>query len=105
LFSTLDKTTMALWPEVPTGGVPQRMSLACDQADELAALRAIVTATAVSARLSMAFSPAVSLVDGQSGHPSRPLSMPIVAAQLASATKAIDRPWRRLSSSVRAATE
>src|SRR6266508_4786884 len=73
LFRTLDKMTIALWPEVPTGGVPQRMSLACDQADELATPRAEMTANAVSARLSMAFLPPNgSLVDGRSGHPSGP---------------------------------
>ena len=46
---------MALWPVVPTGGTPQRMSLGCcDQADEPAAPIAKMTANAVSARLSMA---------------------------------------------------
>src|SRR6266545_4832400 len=51
----------------------KRMSLACDQADELATPRAEMTANAVSARLSMAFLPPNgSLVDGRSGHPSGP---------------------------------
>ena len=35
LFSRLARTTSALWPAEPTGGVPQRMSFACDQAAEL----------------------------------------------------------------------
>src|SRR5688572_1208073 len=57
LFRMADNTTRALWPEVPTGGVPHLMSLgcACDQADEFTALNAKTTANAVSARLSMAF--------------------------------------------------
>src|SRR5512145_260214 len=84
--------TIALWPEVPTGGVPQRMSLACDQADELAALSAKMTANAVSARLSMAF-PSLgyrSLTGKGDIHPG-PRSMLVVAAHIASMTKASNR--------------
>src|SRR5262245_32044015 len=56
LSRMLDRTTSALWPAVPTGGVPQRMSLGCcDTAGEPARPRTATTANAANARLSMAF--------------------------------------------------
>src|SRR5215207_3407773 len=63
LLRTLDSSTIALWPEVPTGGVPHRMSLGCADADEIAAMSARAPANAFNATLRMmAFLQAVLLV-------------------------------------------
>src|SRR5712691_5436256 len=54
LFRRFARPTMALWPEVPTGGVPHRMSC-CDQAAEVVIPSSAAKAAVVRARLSMAF--------------------------------------------------
>src|SRR5438093_2692708 len=54
LFSRLAKVTSALWPAVPTGGVPQRMSC-CAHAAEFVNPTSIAAAKVVRARWRMAF--------------------------------------------------
>src|SRR3954454_3084652 len=54
LFRMLAKVTIALWPAVPTGGVPQRMSCCAKAAGVVMPIRPATTA-AVRTRLSMAF--------------------------------------------------
>src|SRR5262245_36423481 len=94
LLSTVDRTTSALWPDVPTGGVPQRMSLACDQAGEPAP-NVRMTTKAASARASMRFSPRMlcSLTGIACIHPG-PRSTLVIAwgAILAKKTKAYNQP-------------
>src|SRR4029079_3484665 len=52
LFRRFASATPALWPAVPTGGVPQRMSC-CDQAAEADIPITAATATAAIVLLSM----------------------------------------------------
>src|SRR6185503_7943270 len=61
LLSRLASATSALWPEVPTGGEPQRMSCWAEAAE---ADRPITAATAnvVRARLNIAFLPMLLVV-------------------------------------------
>jgi len=54
LFRRLASATPALWPAVPTGGVPQRMSC-CDQAAEVDVAIKAATAMDCRTRWSMAF--------------------------------------------------
>jgi hypothetical protein len=54
LFRRLAKVTIALWPAVPTGGVPQRMSC-WGHATEVVMPTKVATAMAVTIRLRMAF--------------------------------------------------
>jgi hypothetical protein len=51
LFRRLAKVTIALWPAVPTGGVPQRMSCWDQAIDAVMLIKTVATRT----RLSMAF--------------------------------------------------
>src|SRR5262245_37285321 len=98
----LERTTSALWPEVPTGGVPQRMSLGCcDQADELAALSAKMTANAVNARLSMAFPSSGwrSLTDEAAIRPARVRRL-WLRLKIASVTQAINQPLATLATTI-----
>ena len=55
LLSRVDSVTMALWPAVPTGGVPHLMSLGCDcdQAAEAVTPNRATAATVVRIRLGM----------------------------------------------------
>src|SRR3954471_2201593 len=54
LFRRLASATRALWPEVPTGGEPHRISCWADAADADIPIRAATTAAAID-RWSMTF--------------------------------------------------
>src|SRR5262245_46470516 len=55
LLSRVDSVTIALWPAVPTGGVPHLISLGCDcdQAAEAVSPTRATAATVVRTRVSM----------------------------------------------------
>src|SRR5580765_6909852 len=68
LFRTLASATPALWPAVPTGGVPQRMSC-CDQAAEVDVAINAATAMDCRTRWSMAFPFQYALVQAATSPP------------------------------------
>ena len=47
LFRSVDSVTIALWPAVPTGGVPQRISLGCCCAEAAQTVTPSAKATAI----------------------------------------------------------
>src|SRR5262245_57408439 len=62
LLRMLASATIALWPDVPTGGVPQRISLGCCARPDPAVASTDATAQAARTRVSMAVSPSQSVV-------------------------------------------
>src|SRR5205823_12796029 len=55
LFSRLARVTSALWPAVPTGGVPQRISCCAQAAEFVRPARTTPATRVVRARWSMVF--------------------------------------------------
>src|SRR5258708_34700950 len=100
LLSRLASATPALWPAVPTGGVPQRISC-CDQAAEAEVAIRAATATDCSIRWSMAFPFRYSLVQAVA-LPPRPrevgaqsVNRRVVARTKKATTHHAGRPARR----------